>query len=177
MWPAKIGLDLPRKCLVLGAATGASTQAAGAGRKAHRTTLGSRCCGYGRTHPLGPRTSRQNDGHRHPGRSAERHVRCARHLQATCRGTALAPARAGSEEIHLDVHCRLLKDRDLPLRESGQLVQDKGASHRNVEGLTNTQHGDLYNLIEVGPHFRWKPRVFVAEQYHALPCCLTYLLE
>jgi hypothetical protein len=41
-----------------------------------------RCCGCGRSDEVGPRTSRQNDGRRHPGRSAERHVGCARGRQA-----------------------------------------------------------------------------------------------
>ncbi len=42
--------------------------AAGAVDATGRTRVGDR------THPLGRRTTRQNDGHRHPGRSAERHV-------------------------------------------------------------------------------------------------------
>src|ERR1035437_72811 len=54
------------------AATGASTAAACADRKAHRSALGSRCPGCRRPHPLGRRTTSQNGGHRPRGRSAER---------------------------------------------------------------------------------------------------------
>ena len=47
---------------------------------AWRTALDSRCCGCRRPHRLRRGTTRQNDGHRQRGRSAERHVRCARDL-------------------------------------------------------------------------------------------------
>src|ERR1035437_4998317 len=41
------------------------------------------CAGFGDlASPTDYRTTRQNDGHRHPSSSAERHVRCARDLQA-----------------------------------------------------------------------------------------------
>ena len=43
-------------------------------RRAHGTALGSRCRGCRRAHPLGRRTKRQIDGHRHPDSSAERHL-------------------------------------------------------------------------------------------------------
>jgi hypothetical protein len=44
--------------------------------------LGSRCCECRQPHPFGRRTARQNDDRRHPGRSAERHLGCARWRQA-----------------------------------------------------------------------------------------------
>jgi hypothetical protein len=49
--------------------------------RGRRTTLGSQHFGCHRPH-LEHRTSRQNDGHRQPDISAERHVGCARVRQA-----------------------------------------------------------------------------------------------
>jgi hypothetical protein len=51
--------------------TGGRREAASRGCKAHGTALGSRFWEC-RPHPLGRRTTRQNDGLRNPGRSAER---------------------------------------------------------------------------------------------------------
>jgi len=58
--------------------------------KAHRIALGSRCRGCRRPHPLGRRITRQNDGRRQRGRSAERHAGYARGAQARS-----APGRFG----------------------------------------------------------------------------------
>ena len=63
------------------------------------------------------------------------------------------------------------------LRQSGQLVQHQRAGNGNVQGLTDTQHGDLDDMIQVGPHFRRESVVLVAEKYHAFPSCLTDLSE
>ena len=62
--------------------------AAGAVGAADRARVGDRA------HPLGRRTTRQNDGHRHPDRSAERHIRCARNQQAS---SALGGMRQGAK--------------------------------------------------------------------------------
>src|ERR1035441_1663873 len=64
-----------RKCLVPAAATRASAGAVCPARRTCGTALGDRCCGYLRPRPLGRRTTRQNDGCRHPGRRAYRHRR------------------------------------------------------------------------------------------------------
>ena len=64
-----------RMCRYTVAAMIASTEAVSPGHRAHRTALGSPCCGCRRPHQLGRRTTRQNDGRRHRGRSAERHLR------------------------------------------------------------------------------------------------------
>ena len=62
-------------------------EAAGAVDAAEHTRVGNQ------VHPLGRRTTRQNDGLRHPGRSAERHVGSARALQATLGVGQLFPRR------------------------------------------------------------------------------------
>ena len=66
---------------VPGAATGASTVAPHPTARDRRTTLGSQHFGCHRPH-LEHRTSRQNDGYRQPDIGAERHLVCARGLQA-----------------------------------------------------------------------------------------------
>ena len=72
---------LARKCRSGRMATGGSREAASRDCKAHGTALGSRFWEC-RPHPLGRRTTRQNDGLRHPGRSAERRLGCAPDPQA-----------------------------------------------------------------------------------------------
>jgi hypothetical protein len=59
--------------------------------RGRRTTLGSQHFGCHRPH-LEHRTSRQNDGHRQPDISAERHVGCARGWQARRRSDDLGHA-------------------------------------------------------------------------------------
>ena len=60
MSPRTESLDRNRSA-VAGAATIASAEAAHPDSRAYRTALGSQCCGCRRPHPVGRRTTRQND--------------------------------------------------------------------------------------------------------------------
>jgi hypothetical protein len=55
-------------------ATGASTEVSSRLQSIGGTALGSQRCGCRRPRPLGRRTTRQNDGRRHPDLNAYRHV-------------------------------------------------------------------------------------------------------
>ena len=61
--------------------------------------LGSRCCECREPHPFGRRTARQNDGRRHPGHSAERHVGRGRGSQTHSEWNA---AHDGANQIWVD---------------------------------------------------------------------------
>ena len=89
--------------------------------------------------PTDFRTTRQNDGRRHPGRSAERHIRCARGLQARRPSGKLGHAanrRSGAVSVGLAfrIHAELLylvsstsATRPSPTR-GGWLLVDRGLS-------------------------------------------------
>jgi hypothetical protein len=73
--PLAISTDICHESAVAGAATIGRTEAAHPDSRAYGTALGSQCCGCRRPHPVGSRTTRQNDGRRHHEGSAERHIR------------------------------------------------------------------------------------------------------
>ena len=60
--------------------------------------------------------------------------------------------------------------------EPGQLVHER-ASHGNVERSTDSQHGDLDDVIERGPYLGWQPSVLMTEKYHAVLGRLMNLCE
>ena len=118
-------------CCYTGAPTRASTEAACPDCKACGTALGCRCCGYRRAHPLGHRTTRQNDDRRTPDLSAERHFGNARGLRAFSelggmrhaanRRSGAPPSTAGGSSWQGDLRCTgHPRSRDSRIRPSSE---------------------------------------------------------